>query len=398
MKNQSLIKTLSLFTLFALLATPGFVFAQEEAAAEEKPITEEQAYTIPDGTPEEILQQVNVLNDFLRQPSESQGFTMERLKKMFEFHVEIADKALSKDPEKEQKTRAIELKFQALDMLARYPGNEDNEEPGEKFKAFAAEVAKMEDIGRIAERAKGIPYEVEMNKVFRSENFVENTRAFREKLVKFVEENPTANSGVLVVRFISGIAYYTPEKDLISYLKENRDILRPVLEKSEKTDNSPNLINFDRIVEEKIFYAEILGQEMKMEGLNLKDEKITIQSLRGKVVLIDFWATWCGPCIGEIPNMKKNYEKYKDRGFEIIGYSTDRDLEALIGFQEKEKLPWIILSRQKSIDAELEDIPKTYKVTGIPTMFLIDKEGKIISTKARGETLDKLLAEIFPEE
>jgi thiol-disulfide isomerase/thioredoxin len=73
-----------------------------------------------------------------------------------------------------------------------------------------------------------------------------------------------------------------------------------------------------------------------------------VKDLRGKVVTVNVWATWCGPCVGEFPNMKTQYEKYKDRGYEMIACSIDSDLDAVVNFQEKNQYPWLVGSQVKS--------------------------------------------------
>ena len=124
-------------------------------------------------------------------------------------------------------------------------------------------------------------------------------------------------------------------------------------------------------------------------------EKLNLKSLEGKVVLIDCWATWCGPCLAEVPNMLEQYGKYHDKGFEIIGYSCDTNVEALLKFVIKENPPWIIGSTVLSGKEELKNYLTYYGVSGIPTMILIGRDGKVLSIKARGAVLNKLLEEQF---
>ena len=122
-------------------------------------------------------------------------------------------------------------------------------------------------------------------------------------------------------------------------------------------------------------------------GTNLK-----LSSLRGKVVLIDFWASWCGPCRAEFPNVKKVYTKYKDKGFEIYGVSLDKDKSSWVNSISSLGLEWKHVSDLKYWACAPA---KVYKVSGIPATVLIDKNGKVIAKNLRGEELEKKLAELF---
>ena len=126
--------------------------------------------------------------------------------------------------------------------------------------------------------------------------------------------------------------------------------------------------------------------------LNTPDGKpITLSSLRGKCVLIDFWASWCGPCLREAPNIKKVYAKYHDKGFEVLSVSVDDKKDKWTQAIEKHQLNWLHVSALKGWKCPVAQL---YKVTGVPAMFLIDKEGKIVSTKARGEALEQEVAKL----
>jgi len=118
-------------------------------------------------------------------------------------------------------------------------------------------------------------------------------------------------------------------------------------------------------------------------------KEITLSSLRGKYVLLDFWASWCKPCIGEIPFMQKAYKNYKSKGFEILSVSVDRDAAAWKKAVEDHGMTWLQGHDTQDISHSL------YGVMSIPTTLLLDKNGVIIAKNLRGEALEAKLKELM---
>jgi peroxiredoxin len=119
---------------------------------------------------------------------------------------------------------------------------------------------------------------------------------------------------------------------------------------------------------------------------------ISLSSFKGSVVLLDFWASWCGPCRAENPNVVAAFKKYSSKGFTVLGVSLDTDKEKWLKAIEKDGLSWTHVS---DLVGWQNSAAKQYGVMSIPANFLLDKEGNILASSLRGEDLDKKLEEIL---
>jgi thiol-disulfide isomerase/thioredoxin len=136
---------------------------------------------------------------------------------------------------------------------------------------------------------------------------------------------------------------------------------------------------------------EAVGKDFEFEFTPLGGKKTALKDLKGKVVLIDCWATWCGPCKAEMPNLKKLYEKHNKDGFEIVGISLDDTDKPVKEYVEENKIPW-----GQVVGKTASEFAAKWGIEAIPAMFLVDRKGKLRTITARGK-LEKLIPELLAE-
>ena len=138
-------------------------------------------------------------------------------------------------------------------------------------------------------------------------------------------------------------------------------------------------------------YIDVVQNDAQGKELSLKS---VVENPENKYVLLDFWASWCGPCMGEVPHLKKTYEEFHKKGFEIFGVSFDSKAEDWTEAVEKNGMDWIHVSALSGFDNQAAE---DYAVRGIPSNFLIDSEGKIVAKDLRGDELYEKIAELLAE-
>ncbi|MBI1849588.1 MAG: TlpA family protein disulfide reductase [Planctomycetes bacterium] len=149
----------------------------------------------------------------------------------------------------------------------------------------------------------------------------------------------------------------------------------------------PGAQQIEQFVAQKKASLEMIGEEPK--AFDVKDaagQPLSLAKYKGKVVLLDFWATWCGPCRAELPNVIATYKKYHDKGFEIVGVSLDEDEQAFKDFIKSKGMTWSQFFDGKGWKNEVSVL---YGVQSIPQTYLIDTSGKIYRIGLRGDALGR---------
>jgi thiol-disulfide isomerase/thioredoxin len=344
------------------------VLASPSAGADPKPKSngdEEISFSVPKGSPEELAKYIQDLQKKVNlKVSELQN----NLKKA---SLETADAILAGKPGDKEGELAVNLKMQYL----RSP-QELTELANELKEAGHEKLARLA-LGRI--------WQIRLSMAARMSPA--NLKDALESSLKFLAEKPVAGGDVRLGQFISQLAENVDDENFTQEVYRKLDGLF-----SKSADKAA--ASFGKKMAGVLRRLTLLGKPIELEGKLLDGKPLDMSKFKGKVVLIDFWTTWCGWCVREIPNMKKNYKAYHDKGFDIIGVSGDDNRKVIEDFVKEKKIPWNIVYGENKPSPSIE----YYGIMGYPTMFLVDRDGKVVSLNARGEELDKLLEKYFGSE
>ncbi|MCS7082823.1 MAG: TlpA disulfide reductase family protein [Bacteroidota bacterium] len=192
-------------------------------------------------------------------------------------------------------------------------------------------------------------------------------------------------------------ARYTASKAAVEYhlaslyagagqLDSARGVLRGLVERYPQT-------RWAKTAQDILYELDFLtegAQAPDFTATDIEGRSVSLRQFRGKVVLLDFWATWCQPCLEELPNVKALWRRYRDRGFVIIGVSLDEDVRAWKRFVREQQLDWVHIGDGSGWRHALV---QQYRVQAIPATFLLDRQGKIIARNLRGPDLERAVAQ-----
>lgn len=289
---------------------------------------------------------------------------------------------------KNDKRPAI-VNFLKLDALARKIEKLDTESPDpDAVSRLASDFNDLLETGEPDEPMAGMGHGI-MNLLINTDRIDEATalgRALTSKLATS-DHQPVQEAAASIASFTGQMMEYQgQEAEAIDFY--NR-IAKQLL------DSNDELKEAVEPLERALRKLALIGQPMSISGKRVDGEEFDLSEFKGKVVLVDFWATWCGPCVRELPNVKEVYDEYHDRGFDVIGISLDSDASELKQFLREEHIRWPILFEDDPEHSGWENpLAEKYEVSSIPFTALIDRQGKVVTLSARGERLGKLVSEL----
>lgn len=221
----------------------------------------------------------------------------------------------------------------------------------------------------------------------------ENLQGFDALLVKYADQKTDEVAEILVMKAMLYLQVFQNFEQGLVLLKQLKAEF-PATNIGQKADEI--ITQLEQQIETNKVSAQLAPGAVfpDFSEKDLAGQPLSISAHQGKVVLVDFWATWCGPCVAELPNVLAAYEKYHAKGFEIVGISLDEDRAALDAFLAEHKMTW-----PQYFDGLgwKNKVSRAYGVSAIPATYLLDKEGKIVAKGLRGPALETELARLLGE-
>jgi thiol-disulfide isomerase/thioredoxin len=378
-------------SLIALLVAAGIIIYGSVAVAAADPAAPsarnskaadsagKDPFAVPNLKPPELLKWIQKGEKYQPQVN-SQEELIDFMKKSRHALVEAADKILSTKTSETTRLAAIRSKRTAIGILEQ-AGDPD---AAKMLKDFLDQI-KDEKQPEVVRMVKSVGLKVRINEARA------DPAAFAKVWADLKTELNAATVDKEIVSMAIGFGEGIERRDA-NHAPQVLTELAEILSKSKDSKLTEAAKKFAGVARR----ITLLGKPVEIKGTLVDGRPFDQATVQGKVVLLDFWATWCPPCMAEFPNVKENYEKYHDKGFEVVGVSLDQSGEDLQKFLETEKVTWpILFSKEKKDQYWNNPLAVYYGVNAIPCAILTNQKGEVISLQAHGEELSRTLEQLL---
>jgi thiol-disulfide isomerase/thioredoxin len=378
----------ALFTIAAglLVGSATLLMARQPGAVADAPGAAQampKVPPLPEGTPEEMMQFIASLKQANVRPA-SRKEMIAYMRDVAAVSLQAADKILAQvKPADPLHDPAAKMKLESLMMLGRF----GDEKAAADMATYAATLinSPSKDLAKEAQRLVVVS---EAQQILSSGD-AKAAEGLVSKTTAMLAADPDDIQTAGLAMQLAGAFEHMPGGEAVAAAAYRS--FGPAMAKS----SNEQIQKMGESFAGTLRRLSLPGHPMEISGTLLNGKPFDQKTLAGKVVLVDFWATWCGPCVAEIPNVLEQYEKYHKDGFEVVGISLDQEREALEKFVTEQKLPWPILFEEPKGDGWQHPLATFYGISGIPTVVLIGRDGNVITLDARGEKLGERLDAIF---
>jgi thiol-disulfide isomerase/thioredoxin len=377
-------RTLLVFLLAAGLAGSGLVPSLSSIAASNAEIDKNPLFNIPNGDAATLYTYIQKLANTPPQGAteeEQAAFSVKALNTL----VQATDRLLAAKPSEEQLINAYNYKLQGLLALVSL----EQPEARKKYES-AMNQARASKVGDV----KVLGWQ---NLIMdRTQNWsavdAAARKAFRDEIFKEINADGVNRLDVSIVQVTAKQLEYEDDAFVAKLLEE----AVPLFKKSTYKEVAATFEQAN--LEGLLRFLKLPGNELEIKGDLLGGGQLDWKSYRGKVVLIDIWATWCPHCREEMPGVLEAYRTYHDKGLEVLGVSLDESPEDAKKYVKDSHLPWDNMLQQNPKERYFNHpLVQHYGISGIPVSILVGKDGRVITTRARGDALRSELAKLFGE-